>query len=942
MDTFFQRIIRAFTHELGIPGNYNIEIETRPVVHYAVDSLIDTLKDNPSLLEWIVEFSMERIAEGKSWDFKPDLLSLGNEVFREEFSAESHRIFQIISDRKGLGDFRTALYKSINFTESELAGFAAAGIATIDSNGLEDADFYHKSTGIGPYLRKLQNKTIERPNSYVRKILEGPEFWPAGDSPNKDMVIRIAQEQLLPILNDIVAFLDKYYRHYLTCKVILRNLHTLGILSDLSDKVSQYRYSQNSFLLSDSPGFINKIINHNPAPFIYEKTGNRYNHFLIDEFQDTSQMQWKNMLPLIENSISQGHDCLLVGDVKQSVYRWRNSDWEILADEIHQDLGSEYLRFRDLQYNWRSCKTIVEFANDLFPSAIDVIEGAFEKVNNDFPEVHPGFRNMISGIYKGSEQISADQSGVTGHVKMRLFSRQSVSEDESILSDAFLSDIDQLLNSGYSPGDIAILVRGKKEGKYLADQLIRENSKGRFSTNVNVISDESLFLSSSGPVNILVAGLRYLVHPENDINRGKLVTGLKILRTHPEDDTGLSDFLFVPGMSTKDGALSFLPDELVNKTDTLLALPLYELAERLTAIFMPQLPEKDLAYIHAFLDLVHDYVQSNHSDIEKFLEYWEDEGNTKSVSSAESQNAIRILTIHKAKGLEFKVVMAPYCNWNLDQKTNTILWTKSPVKEFDILPLVPVNYSGKLAETYFSEFYYLEMLKSYIDNLNLLYVMLTRAEETLILYPHYNDSGLSGKRLSTVGDLISAVVKDRKLRNFGVNYDEAEEIFEAGEPVKRRSPGFVGDTETSILPSGGEPAINRLFFNPSGFEFLTETYKNAEQKRNRGKVLHEILSEITTIEDISGAVKRAIYKGYISQEESEEFIDHLQRSVRDHDVLRWFDGSGKIINETDIIVPKSGIRRPDRVVMFPECVDVIDYKSGTEASFNSHKKQMNE
>ncbi len=940
IDTFFQRIIKAFTRELGIPGNYNIEIETRQVLQYAVDSLIDSLNDNPTLLNWMMDFSENRILEGKSWDIKYDLQNLGSEVFKEEFSSESSSIFQAISNKEQLNSFRNNLYKTIANTEKKLAEFADSGIAIISDNGLDDSDFFQKGRGIGSYFRKLQSKTIERPNAFIDKLLDGPESWPSGDSSNKELVIQLANDKLLSLVKDLLAYLNENFKKYNSAKVILRNLHTLGILSDLSEKITQYRIQHNSFLLSDSSAFIYRIIDNNVSPFIYEKIGNRYNNFLIDEFQDTSKMQWKNFLPLIENSISQGYDCLLVGDVKQSIYRWRNSSWEILANEIHKDFQEEYIKIKNLKFNWRSCKTIVEFTNTLFPKAIEVVEQDIEKKSSGFLESNPEMKSTISKIYEGMEQTAVSQSKLQGNVKLRFFSKQELSHENTLLLDHFCKDIDHLLQMGNSPGDIAVLVRGKKEGKLLADHLINQNSEKRFSKSINVISDESLFLSASDSVNLLIAALRYLIQPGDDINRGKLLAGLEIQKMESDHKNGHPDLKMSIGMSSEENIMHSLPDDFKGSIDSLLVLPLYELVERLASIFEVDNLDQNIAYTHAFLDLVHDYSQSNPADTEKFLEYWEEEGMNKSVPAADSQNAIRILTIHKAKGLEFKAVLVPFCNWNLDQKANSILWSKPEHEDFNYLPLVPVNYSKFLADTIFDGLYYTEMLKSYIDNLNLLYVTLTRAEENLIVYSIYNESNDSNRKLTSVGDLLYGLIARQTIEGFKNYYNEENRSFELGKSETHTSTDSRNLQDTFITGSSGRPAIEKLFFYPSGFEFFSEKFKNVEEKKKRGIVVHNILSEISSTSDIRSAVNKSIYKGLISPEESAELIDHLNDTISESKINKWFDGSGKILNETDIIIPKGDIRRPDRVVLYPEGVDVIDYKSGSEDQMNMHKNQV--
>ncbi|MBA7540018.1 RecBCD enzyme subunit RecB [subsurface metagenome] len=437
---------------------------------------------------------------------------------------------------------------------------------------MEDSDFYQKGKGIGVYLRKLQNKTIELPNSYVTKLLDGPEYWPSGTSLNKELVVFVARENLLPLLNKIVTCLDEKIVRYNTAKEILKNIHTLGILSDLSNKISQYRIQRNTFLLSDSGVLIYKIIDGNEAPFIYEKMGNRYNHFLIDEFQDTSTLQWSNFKPLIRNSLSEGYNCLLVGDVKQSIKVWRNSNWEILAEQISKDFQKELIQFETLEKNWRSQRNIVEFNNNVFPAALDIIWKDFVANAKEYLDSRPGMKNLLSNIYTGLEQAIPDSDG-KGNIKIRPLSKQEVHENIDHLLEFFFNDIDELLQAGYSAGDIAVLVRGKKEGRILADHLIRQNAEGRFSRRINVISDESLFLSASNVVNLIISAMQYFVRPDDDINRGRFIACFVAHQKKLSEDIELEDLEFISGISSKEKIINSFSDEFSENIDSLIALP---------------------------------------------------------------------------------------------------------------------------------------------------------------------------------------------------------------------------------------------------------------------------------------------------------------------------------------------------------------------------------
>ena len=938
IDTFFQRVIRAFTRELGIPGNYSVEIDTKPVLNYAVDQLLDTLGDNSELLNWLLRFSENKIDEGKSWDIHRDLIELGNQIFREEFAAGSLMFHEVLGDREKLRAYGDTLFSTITNIAKHCKEFGEKGLEVIRNNGLTADDFYQKRNGPVKFFSRLEQGELKNSQgelfihtSLVAKLLEDPANWPSSDTKQKSEVINLASGILQPLLSEITDYIEKNYRLYYTAEVISKNLYSLGILTDLEEKIRQYRLEKNVFILNDAPKLLDRIINQNDTPFIYEKMGNRYGHFLIDEFQDTSKLQWNNFKPLISNSLSQGKSCQIVGDVKQSIYRWRNGDWNILAREIYNEYPPEVLHDENLGTNWRSTENIIRFNNGLFPVAQKLLGEQWQLITgekNDFVNLN---LELLQHIYSDISQNVPEHNSNKGNVNLRFFSKQTVKEQPDYYIRPLIESINSLLKKGYKPGDIALLVRNKREGKVLADLLIASNNESKFSIPVEVISDESLFLSASYAVNILIAALQCLDSPDESLYQAKL---LGLYKSHISDTELYGEIVEMKmdtGFFRKQKVENLLPSGFADRSVELSSLPLYELTEQLTGIFQLYRHKADIPYIHALLDLIYEYSQKYPPDIKGFLDYWTDEGSTKSIPAVESTRSVRILTIHKSKGLEFNAVIIPFCSWELNQKTNAVFWTGSPEKPFDVLPLVPVNFTRTLKDTLFAKDYYDEMFKSYIDNLNLLYVALTRPKETLVAFPVYNNSGKGSMQLNTVGDLLYECLKTDLKENFEYRIESSGSVILHAQQV--------APVNNIISSYTAKPATGRMFFNTYGYDYFQDITQ-ISNKRIRGRVLHNLLSGIVVLDDLEATVQKFILEGLISDDEGQLLEEHIRMGMNDEIVVSWFDGSGEVLTERDILLPGEHVKRPDRVVIWPDRVHVVDYKFSRDTDKNSYQRQV--
>jgi ATP-dependent exoDNAse (exonuclease V) beta subunit len=650
-------------------------------------------------------------------------------------------------------------------------------------------------------------------------------------------------------------------------------------------------------------------------------------------------MQWSNFKPLISNSLSQGRKCLIVGDVKQSIYRWRNGDWDILAGKIFSEYPGDVLQTENLNTNWRSSQNIVEFNTSFFNQAKEKLGHQLQMIFGTGCQNAENYLNTFRNIYSDLAQTLPETKKSKGSVFIRSFSRKNNKESSDYFSEQIIKTINSLLEKGYAQGDIALLVREKKEGKFLADLLNAANDNSMLCTRVNVISEDSLFLSASNATNMLIAALQCLNAPEEEIYLAKLMCAYK---AHLMENLPAAEEIELnldAGFFDKKNVEMILPADFLKFYKELSALPLYELLEQLVIIFQAYTHHCDVPYIHALLNLVHEYSMTNSPGIQGFLDYWMEEGQTKSIPASELQQAIRILTIHKAKGLEFPVVFLPFCNWDLNQKPNSIFWVRPPEGRFDFLPVLPLNYTKTLQDSCFSEDYYLELFKSHIDNLNLLYVAFTRAAETLIVFFQHNESGESQSKIKTVGDLVCECIS--KLNGNNVSYtDPSEVVYQAGSFEHDIQPDTLSRPEGNFISHySSKSAISRIYFNPRGYEYFKDTL-HVRDKRIRGRVLHQVLSKMKTHNDIEKTVKEAVLEGLISENEGDSLKEHILMVLSDPTVKTWFNGSGEVITERDIILPDGNNKRPDRVVIWNDKIHVIDYKFSHEQNNQAHREQV--
>ena len=914
IDRFFQQTMRAFTREIGLQGGYGIEMDQELVLTEAIDNLLADLEkpESKDLLGWLLRFAEDKIEDGGGWSLRKDIMSLSREVFKESYKAFSEEVGKDIADKQALDAYKNELYAIIRSVEAEAKRLGEEGVALLKQFALQPSDFKGGSRSPFFYFEKLARGEMKEPTATFQTLPDNPEAYTTKTTPPglRQIIGCVYEEGLNACVKNIVSLFANLTA-YNTAREIVRYYYTLGILTDISRQIASYREEKNVMLIADTTELLNKVISGSDAPFIYEKTGTHVDHYMIDEFQDTSGMQWNNFRPLVEESLANGRANLIVGDVKQSIYRFRNSDWKLLDEQVRRDFEEEQVREETLMDNWRSCRHIVEFNNGFFTTAPAILQDLYNealKTSSLNEEERTAFFTKIMTAYdKSIQRVPPPFQKKDGHVRIDFLSGDEEKKWEQEAMERLPATLERLQDNGYALKDIAILVRTNQEGALVADTLLaykEEHPSDRY--NYDIISDDALFVGSSPAVRFLIAVLRYLRNPEDQTNRKLAMYAYQVL-------TGKF------GESEADKSVS-------QNLQSISRQSLYEVTEGLFRNFSAYFPETEQVFVQAFLDMVSEYAQKESADLNRFLRWWDETGYRKTIATPDGQNAIRILTVHKSKGLGFKVVIIPFGDWEIDHKPTkpVILWCHPEKKPFDRLHLVPVRYGTIFAKDYFKE-----RLHAFIDNLNTLYVAFTRSKEELIVFsPRPRKINKEGKveKITSIADLLWA----------GVETDIEDDTFERGEWWHPASGRTAEDTLEEIpmsrLYSVSPDDRLQLRLHGKGFFF-----DNA--RRKHGTLMHEVLSRIRTPKDIPASVESYRLAGVINREEAAELISRLEELLQAEEVKAWYDGSARVLNEVDILFGKGLSKRPDRVMIKDNKVIVVDYKFG-ERQDKRHPNQV--
>lgn len=938
IDRFFQQITRAFSREIGLQGGYNIELDTNLVLNEAVDELMNDLAkpEHKELLGWLISFAEDRIEEGKGWDFRQEILSLAGELFKESYKA-FYRAQACPSDNKqNLSRYKEDLYKVIQSKENQAKRIGEEAMRLMTQHGLKPTDFAGGSRSPLLLFQIWAKGELKAPSDTFRGLADQPEAYSTKKA-SADLKEQISKA-VADGLNDCVKQAIDLYEgmtDYFTAKEIVRDYYTLGILTDVAQQINAYREKNNVMLIADTTELISKVIEGSDTSFIYEKTGTQVDHYMIDEFQDTSGMQWDNFRPLVGESMAQGLDNLIVGDVKQSIYRFRNSDWTLLDQQVRQDFNSDEVAEETLKDNWRSCHHVVAFNNALFTIAPMLLQQHYNESlesSSLSQEEQMRFNLQLMRAYdKSYQRIPPRFAQQAGHVRIDFLEASEESDWEEQALAQLPETLQQLQAHGYALRDIAILVRKKKEASQVAKTLLtykeeHPNSPYRY----DILSDEALYISGSPTVRFFIAVLRFLCNPRDKALRRLAVYSYRVMC-----DT----------FSTADSDQEQWASQLLGYARH----ALYELTEALFRLVADHISPSEQAFAQAFLDKVAEFTQKERADLNEFLKWWDESGCQQTIAAPEGQNAVRILTIHKSKGLGFKAVVLPFCGWELDHKWHApTLWCEPKEAPFNQLPLVPIRYGKGLSITHFATDYFQERLNAYMDNLNTLYVGLTRAKEELVLFAPKPKAASKGKKeepLSSIGDLlwrslqltVAHTREGEALESLPAHFDLEAGRFEWGDwwtTTQKHNEQTVEEIPMERIVSISPD--ERLHLRLHGKSYFFDN-----TRRKHGTLMHEVLSRIRTVDDIRQAVEGYRMEGVINHEESTLLVDKLSRLLDTPEATEWYDGRYRVLNEVEILFGSGLAKRPDRVMLRGDEVVVIDYKFG-QRKLKAHQAQVRE
>ena len=951
IDRFFQQVIRSFARDIGVHGGYNLELDNSSTLEQSVDNLfLDLSKDeNKQLLQWLTAYAEERIEQSENWNMRGNIMELGREIFKESYQNKAEDTNRKLHEREFLTNYRKSLRDIKTGFEAKVKQTANDGLNIMARNGLTHEDFSYKTTNT---LEKLVKGKLEISTRFISYADDVKNCYTKSKPQDIKNAIETAyQGGLQKCFIQLVELFQSDIVIYNSAVMVLKHINTLGILSDLAVQIKKLTDEQNTMLISDSNMLLNKIIDNSDTPFVYEKTGIHIDNFMIDEFQDTSVLQWKNFLPLISNSLAAGKFNLVVGDVKQSIYRWRNSDWKLLDEQVLTDFRPEQLHEENLETNWRSDRNIVDFNNSFFRRAAQLLQTKLNENLKAIIPIYPGLEALTSKIehaYANIHQQTSPKAAI-GRVQVCFIDHQ---ENEDGWKTESLNRLPALLEDlqyrGYRPSDIALLVRTNSEEQDVIHKLLNYKTTPEAKPNCcyDIMGNEGLLIGAAASVRFVLGILQLFVNPSDSIQQTIVNYEYARGKQHKSENEALNACFFQTDRNENVFSTLFTFEENAVLNEVIHS-SLYDMVERIVLLFGVGAWHNEAVFIQAFQDVVFRYTTGKTADLNSFLTWWKKNGGKQCISTPDNQSAMRIMTVHKSKGLDFKVVIMPFCDWDLDSRMRNILWCEPTVAPFNELPLLPIEYSSRLGQSIFAENFFDEQMHLFIDSLNVAYVAFTRAKNELIcITPAPKKEIESLDKINSLSALLTACFSvktpglDMEIMSLSNSYNDQTKQFELGDPtqaVYHDIPTTDINEKVTLYPSVS--SSDRLRIRHQSLDYLLENQHLTDSKLNYGIIMHDILRQITTKADQPKAIADLVYSGRISMDESRIVETELQHFWNLPETANWFADDARVLNETTILIPSGEQYRPDRVVIQGNEATIIDYKFGDKES-KTYRQQV--
>lgn len=931
IDSFFQKVVRSFAREMDLNAKFEVEMDQDAVLDRVVDRVVEKVMDDSHLHEWLVEYAKEEIEKGKSWDIRKKIKELGKELFLENFKKFAPEIRVFLKEKENI----TRLQQFVRERKSEVLKFTRSLKEEAESirmaNGLDWTDFSGGNRSFALKFAKLGEgqKPVPELTDIQMALVLSEEGWFAKSSKKKEDIISSYHQGLGQILGQIPSLNVKW----LTLEAISRNIFVFGVFRNLLEELTLLKDEENMLLISDANEFLKEITQENEAPFIYEKVGNQFRNYLIDEFQDTSGFQWASFKPLLENSLSQGNTNLLVGDVKQSIYRWRGGEMRLLLEEVENQIGRDYVLNKNLDTNYRSLPNVIQFNNALFHKLPKSFEMALK-----LTKAEDG--HILSKAYEDVfQQVSAskNKSAFKGKVKLEFLEEDKGHEAgkfKNLVLEKLPEMVMNLQDRGYQLKDIAFLVRTKIEGELIADYLMDfAASHTELHYGFDVLSDESMFLHKSASVKALVAGLKYLQSPEDMVQFKTMWYYHSVLQNENVDH----DLFALDKVPTY---LNEKVEKFKQAENQMLKLPLMETVEELIALLGIQEESLERAYISGFKEAVYDFSVNNRADLAGFLEWWEEHRGKRTVKIPESHNAMRIMTIHKSKGLQFKVVLMPFLDWKIfDTTKSNVVWAPFRDEENKFSAIIPISLNKDLAKSDFNSIYDEEKILAYLDSLNLIYVALTRAEEvfwSLSPFAEKATDGLSNQLAYHLQMVLSSGNVEEINFDFSAAFDQESMVFDFGDWPERLD-SKPQKMDALPLRWAYKNWTSLLRVKKYAVDFSQEGLAQ-RKKRDFGLLIHELLEKSKNKEEAKNQIKVFYFEGRLDREEVKHVENQLEILFEQPLFASWFEGGNILLTEQGILLPGGRQKRPDRIILKDQEAIVVDFKTGE--AYERYGKQV--
>lgn len=896
IDAFTHKLIRTFAYDLKLPLNFEVEMDSKSLLNEAVDIVISKIGDTKELTDLLVAFSLQKLDDDKSWDISLELKTFAEIILNENHAKHLKTLSKVSVDE--FKKLKEKLQKENKEIESEFKRIGNEGLHIINGIGVDFKDFYYSM--IPNHFQNLATsfqKATFFDQSKLKERIDEQTFYSKSKPENVKSAIDSCIPQLLNLYNQSEVLFQKKTLNDL----ILNSLIPLAVLNYINNALQEIKNENNVLLNAEFNQIISDTIKNEPAPFIYERIGEKYRYYFIDEMQDTSEMQWQNLIPLIDNAISSENEAgekgqlLLVGDAKQSIYRWRGGKAEQFILLSATDAGKANNPFyvekelQNLETNYRSYSEIIDFNNSFFKHISQYL------ANSSYGKLY----------FEGNNQHTNENKG--GYVQLSFVEKQNDDEEKDLVFPKKVYEIIENLDSSFQKSEVCVLVRTRKQGVNVAEYL-SENG-------IEIISSETLLLKNNAKVDFIIDLLNVLQNPSTKEYKIKLLYFLyEYLQLKEDKHLFLNRFINYSNVQffeeLKQYNVYFSYNEFVKN-------PFYESIEYIIRNF--NLAQESDSNIQFFLDVVFEFQQKKKASIGDFLEYWELKKDALSIVAPEAKNAVRIMTIHKAKGLEFPVVIFPY-DIDIYRQINPKVWYN--YTQSNTIKSILLNYSAKLKYIDEQGIQLFDQQKEELelDNFNILYVALTRAVEQLYIISGKKTSNKKEEKLSSTADFFINYLK--KIEQWNENQNEY---------------CFGTSTRPDVISKRDEETIfQQSFINNSWKNHNISIVANSsllwDTEKGKsivyGNLIHEILSKIKTKNDILETVQQYLYKGIITISEQEEITEILYKIVNHKQLSIYFEQNNKVFNEQEIVTKEKNIIIPDRLVVREEKLTIIDYKTG--------------